>query len=466
MRIASLLTAAVLVTPSLAVAAPPAPIAPAPAAPRPPAPTGEVVLTDQGQTTPLPDGVIVSFEPNTTAKWAGAGKLANESAKWTQGFHLDLTEGEIDLSMPDAPTGAHAFLVSTKAGTLTAWRGHMHVTVHGDATTLSMYDGAVVVGSNRQSFQVKDTTAVVLHKGGDAEKARSLPGAPSWDTSTGAPPSFAVVPEGSSSTLGFGWLSTPGAASYRVQIATDDKMTQVSRRAAVGDPRYSVAAPPSGVDYFAQARAVGSDGIVGPWSTPRALRLAHFRLPAGAFVARDGAVVLPYGASVSLTDGNGLDLAYENVRPGPQPTTAPVLYWSKLQGPLRVADDAPVRIAHLRDPALGVEARVVLAKRELRANVDMRPREAKASDPIDVRVVVGDPSGRVDVASETITLEATKDLDPVPVTWQRAGNVWTGRIGPRSGTFASVVRVVVKDGLAQEIGRGFVEIPASGATSR
>ncbi|HEY8087627.1 MAG TPA: hypothetical protein VIF09_07280, partial [Polyangiaceae bacterium] len=116
MRIASLLAAApLLLAPALALAAPPAPSASSAPAP-PPAPTGDVQLTDQGLTTALPDGVVVSFEPSTTARWAGSGKLANETAKWTQGFHLDLSEGEIDVAFPEAPTGAHAFLVSTRAG--------------------------------------------------------------------------------------------------------------------------------------------------------------------------------------------------------------------------------------------------------------------------------------------------------------------------------------------------------------
>ena len=59
-----------------------------------------------------------------------------------------------------------------------------------------------------------------------------------------------------------------------------------------------------------------------------------------------------------------------------------------------------------------------------------------------------------------------KDLDPVPVAWEHTGNVWTGRIGPRGGTSASVVRVIVKDSLGQEIGRGFIEIGAASASTR
>ncbi|HEY1692361.1 MAG TPA: hypothetical protein VGG39_09370 [Polyangiaceae bacterium] len=470
MRSASLFGVGVLTLASSTAFAAPPPPAPRPAAPvaspAPPPPSGEVRLTDQGQTTTLPDGVVVAFEPNTTARWAGSGKIANELAKWTQGFHLDLTDGEVDVVIPDAPKGAHAFLLSTKAGTLTDWRGSMHVTVRGDSTAIALYDGAIVVGSNRQSFHVTDPTAIVLHKGGEPEKARALPGIPAWDAAGGGPQPFAVVADGQPALLGFAWTSASGAKSYRVQIATDPDMKQVVQRAAVGDQHFTLPAPSPGVHEFAQVRAVGDDGIVGPWSAPRALRAAHFRLPPGAFVARDGAVVLPFGTSLPVTDGDGLDVAYENVRPGPPLPTPAILYWSKLSGPLRTVDDAPVRVAHLRDASLGVEARVVLAKRELRAEVDMQPRHATARDFIDVRVVASDPSGRIDVGSENITVQAMKDLDAVPVAWQRNGNVWTGRIGPRSGTIASVVRVVVRDGLGEEIGRGFVEIPATGGSTR
>ncbi|MGH7296298.1 MAG: hypothetical protein ACRELB_15265, partial [Polyangiaceae bacterium] len=421
--------------------------------------------TDQGETVVLPDGVVVAFEPNTTARWAGSGKIASETAKWTQGFHLDLTDGEIDVAMPEAARGAHALLVSTRAGTLTDWRGRMHLVVRGDTTSVAVYDGALVVGSRGQSFPVHDPEALVLHKGAAPEKGRTMPAAPSWAAASGGAAPFAVIPEGATTALGVAWVPAAGAASYRVQIGTDEGMTRIVQRAAVGDPRFSIASPPPGVHYFAQVRSVGQDGIVGPWSTRHAVRVAHFRLPAGAFVARDGAVVLPYGVALPLTDGDGLELAYENVRPGPR-LAPPVLYWSRLAGPLRTTEDAPIRIAHLRDTALGVETRIVLAKREIRAQVDMEPRNAAPREPIDVRVTVWDPSGRIDVASERITLQATKDLDPVPVAWQRMGNVWTGRIGPRSATFASVVRVVVKDGLDEEIGRGFLEFQGATAPSR
>ncbi len=466
----SLLLAGLAVLGLTVLAGPAAFAAPPPAAPPPPAPTGDVqVPSDRTQTNALPDGVVVTFEPGTTARWAGPGKLASETAKWTRGFHIELTDGEMDVAMPVAPKGEKAFLVTTRAGTLTDWRGRMHVTVRGDATAVVVYEGAVVVGSNKQSFPLGDATAVVLHKGGDADKSRVLPAVPSWDLTSSGLPSFAVVPEGAGAMLGLAWTPPAGAASYRVQVATDAGMSQIVQRAAVGDPRFSLAAPGAGVHYFAQVRAVGAEGLVGAWSTTRTLHAVHFRLPSGAFVAHDGVVVLPEGATLPLVDADGLEVAYENVRPG-APAAPPILYWASLGGPLRLADDAPLRIAHLRDAALGVETRVVLGHRQLRADVELQPRQARARDPIDVRAVVWDPSGRVDLASENVGLHAMADLEPVAVAWQHTTvdgrGIWTGRIAPRPDKGPAVVRVVVKDGLGQEIGRGFIEMGAGNARGR
>jgi FecR protein len=430
-------------------------------------PTGPVVVpSDRGLVTTLPDGVTITFEAGTTARWEAAGKLASETAKWTRGFHLEVTDGELDVAIPPGPKGKNAFLVTTRAGTLTDWRGRMHVSVHGDTTAVSVYEGSLVVGSNKQSFPVVDNAAVVLHKGGEADKGLAIPGVATWDTSAG-PPSFAVVPQGAPAGVGVAWARVPGAASYRVLLASDAGMTQIVARASVGDPRFTAPEPGPGVRFWAQVRAVGADGLVGEWSAPRAMRVVRYTLPQGAFVARDGVIVLPPGSVLALSDIDGVQVAYENVRPGPAAAAAPVLYWSSATGPVRLPDDdTPVRIVHLKDASIGAEGRIAVGKRELRADVDVQPKVAHAVDPIDVRAVVWDPTGRVDGSSEAVSIQALADLDPIQIPWQHVGNVWTARIGPRRDRGPSVVRVVVTDSLGREIGRGFVEIIAASASSR
>ena len=149
------------------------------------------------------------------------------------------------------------------------------------------------------------------------------------------------------------------------------------------------------------------------------------------------------------------------------------LYWSRITGPIRLPDEAPVRVVHLRDASLGPNAtasatQLVLARRELRADINLTPKNPRPGDTIEARVMVWDPSGRVDPTAERITLEAMLDLDPVAVAWQRAGgggggratggNGWTARIQTRRTDRPSVVRVVARDSAGAEIGRGFLEV--------
>jgi hypothetical protein len=425
---------------------------------------------DQPLELSSPDGVTITLEPGAQARWLTAGKLPSETNTWTRGYHLVLREGELEVSMPPGPKGSHAFLVSTKAGTLTDWRGQLHINVHDETTTAAIYEGALVVGSNGMGFPVYDGAGILMRKGHDPDKSRAIPPAPTWDSSANAVPSFAVVQGAAHAPLGIAWAAVQGAATYRVEVATEGTMTRVVHRATTTDAHYTLpditvpngsggtAAPPR---LFAHVRAVGSEGIVGQWSAARALHVVHYPLPDGAFVAKDGAIVLPDGASVTLSDADGIEVAFENVTSLARRTAVP-LYWSKLSGPLRLSDDAPMRIVHLRDPVLGAETQLVLAKSALRADVQMSPKNARwPADAIDVRVVVADPSGRVDPASVELKLQALLGIVPVSVSWQRSGATWTTHIASNGRTGPSVVRVVAADAKGTEIGRGFLEIGAA-----
>src|SRR5580704_13079426 len=117
-----------------------------PLAAKPADPTGDVTApTDRVLAVTLSDGVVVTFEPGAHGRWLGRGKLPSETNSWAVGGHLVLLDGELDVRMPDGPKGKFAFLVQTKAGTLTDWRGKLHVAVHQDKTTAAIYQGALVV---------------------------------------------------------------------------------------------------------------------------------------------------------------------------------------------------------------------------------------------------------------------------------------------------------------------------------
>ncbi len=424
-------------------------------------PSGDVSApADRSLVATLSDGVTVTFEPGARGRWLPRGRLPSETNGWAVGGHLVLLEGELEVRMPDAPKGSHAFLVQTKAGTLTDWRGKLHVGVHADKTTAAIYQGALVVGSNGQGFPVYDGAGILMRKGVDPDKSLGIPPAPVWDAAQGAS-SLVVEPQGARGTVGFAWKPVPGAASYRVAIAHDASMSGVMEVATTTDTTYAMVER-GGAGYWAQVRAVGAAGIVGDWSPPRSLRVIHYSLPEAAVVARDGTIVLPPHTGVTLADAGGLEMAY-----GTSAGRSPVpLFWSPVVTTLRLPEDTDARVVHLRDPALGQETSLTLARRALRVDVDMTPRDPAPGVPIDVRAVAWDPTRRLDPTQERIVLEATHDLDPIPVAWRQAGATWTARISLPATLQPTVLRVVARDAFGAEIGRGFVEIGASSPRAR
>jgi hypothetical protein len=432
----------------------------------------------------LPDGVTVTLEPSALAKWMPAAKLPSEINRWTRGYHLVLEEGELEVRMPTSAKGAHAFLVSTKAGTLTDWRGQLHVRVHEDSAAAAIYEGALVVGSNGQGFPVYDGAGILMRRGINPDKTRGIPATPQWDSKSGG---FLMQSEGGAGPIHLAWQPVANAVSYRVELATDSTMVRVVDRKVTSGTLYTTTQPSSAGRYWAHVRAVGIEGIVGAWSAPQLVRVLRYQLPEGAIVALDGAIVLPDGASLGFPDPEGLEVAFENVSLtstvlggdarsrggyGPELGTPmvqhePTLYWSGLGTSVRLSESAPMRVVHLRDPISHAEARLVLVRRQLRADVELSPVRARwPDDPITVRIRVSDPSGRIDASTEPVFVEATLGLDPIVVQWGHQGAIWTGHIVPRAIPTPSVVRVVVKDSRSEEIGRAFVELEPEVSTGR
>jgi hypothetical protein len=431
-----------------------------------PAPSGDVEApADRAVEVVLPDGVTVTLEPGTRGRWLPRTKLPSETNRWALGYHLVLREGEIDVRMPPGERGAHAFLVGTREGTLTDWRGKLHVGAHGDKTAAAIYEGALVVGSNGMGFPVYDGAGVLMSKGVDPDKSRTIPAAPQWDADRSASPPFAVAPAGVKANVGFAWKAVAGAASYRVAVASDEAMTQLLEVANTTETTFAMVERAPATRTWARVRAVGPEGIAGEWSALRPLHVVHYTLPEGGVVARDGAVVLPAHGSVSLSDTDGIEVAYS--RPDPRATGSVPLYWSKATAQLGVDDgDSSTRVVHLRDTNSGGETSLTLARRQLRVDIDMTPKRSRVGDPIDVHALVWDPSGHLDGAGEPVTFEAMVDIAPIAVAWERTGNAWTARVAAPSTLAPTVLRVVAKDARGTEIGRAFLELEGATASAR
>ena len=290
-----------LLAPALALATPPPPAQPA-APPPPPAPTGEVhVPSDQVLTTALPDGVVVTFEPGTDGALGRRGQARER-------------DREVDARLPpradrrrdrrhDASARRHER--RARVPRLDA-RRHAHRLARPDARRgARRHDRRRRLRGRRSSSArtgraspSRTRTALVLHKGGDADKSRAAPRRAELGRRRRAArrrsPSWPRAPARWSASRG----RPPRARrATACEVGTDAGMTQIvaerrdRRRALLARRRPG----PASTSSLACAPSAPR-GIVGAWSPPRALRVLHFRLPSGAFVARDGVVVLPDGA--------------------------------------------------------------------------------------------------------------------------------------------------------------------------
>lgn len=420
---------------------------------------------DQPLEMTLPDGVELTLEPGSLASWMPDGRFATETHVFVHGWHLLLRDGEIDVKMPSGEKGRHAFLVSTLAGTLTDWRGKAHVAVHGTRTAAAIYEGALVVGSNGHGFAVYDGAGVVMHKGFDPDKSRHIPGVPTWDTAdSGTKLSMA---SGLSTRAALAWLPVPGTASYRVAVARDATMRDLVRRETTKGCQYVFEDVPPGATYYARVRAVGPEGIAGEWSAVRRLRTIRYQLPEGAFIGSDGVFVIPEGSALSLLETTGIEMASETAGdPIPLREAPTPLAWTPAASSLEPPRDATIRVVHLRDTEAGLDTQIALARRTLRADIALTPRRARAGDPIDIRAIVSDPSGRIDTSGVAVHLVTMLGIDPIPATWERSGTTFTSRIFSVSSDEPSVVRVVATDSQGTEIGRGVLELAAGPSIRR
>lgn len=427
---------------------------------------GVGIILEASSTEPLqlnlPDGVEITLEPGALGLWRPPGRLPTESNGWARGYHLELRNGEASFHLPSEPRGSRAFLVSTSAGTLTGWRGSVHLAVRGDTTAAAIYEGALVIGSNGIGFPVFEPTGVLLKKGVNPERARGIPVQPQFLDAPppGAVSSFAVVTGQDKATLGFAWGPVPNSVSYRVEVATDSHMHDILYRGTTTQTTYSLREPDTekkGGRYYARVRAVDEEGVVGAWSVARPLRVLHALYPPGAFVAKDGAILLPEKGFIGLPEAQGLEAAVETLRPD-QPRLPLPLVSIRAPSELRLAEEG-TRIYHLRDPELHAETQLVLARRELRARIDMCPRRARwPEDTVNIRIVLEDPSGRLDPAKEQVTFETSVNTNPVDAEWRHSGNTWYARVRPRPPPGPWVVRVSVKNANGTELNRGFLEV--------
>ena len=414
---------------------------------------------DASVTVTLNDGVTVTFGPGAAASLSGLTYLPAEhpGAKPARAYQFALTAGELHVTVPVDAAKPHGLIVLLPGGaSFSSWRGSANVAIHGDKANAVVYDGVAIAGGGGQWRPIHVGGSAVFSGNTPAVLRSTIPAAPTWAATP--TPGFAIVRAGERARLPMAWTAIEGAAVYRLEVARDAEMLHLVARSEV-EGLSSVTGPLPAGHYFARIRAVSADGVVGAASTPKGLRVAEVSPPAAAFVAADGALVMPGTSAVTVGDPTGIEVAYQRAsRVAYEPM------WNPASNEIRMGND-PVRVVRFRDAVTHdeAEARFTLVRRDLRASVEMTPRGARwPEQPVSITVRAFDPSGRLDAANEPLSIEVMVNLDPMPVEWTHRGNVWTGRLRPVRGGGPWAVRVGVRDGASTVIGAGLLEVVGHG----
>lgn len=398
----------------------------------------------------LSNGAVVRALPGTRARVRGSVLLPAERGQARiRGPHVELLQGGVEVRV--APEPATAVLVTTPHGAMvTAWRGSAHVRVGEDATGIAVHQGAVQVGAVDRWTTLFTGNGAVVRRRGRPDAKVIMPSAPVWKETAGG-----VVVGDAKTSVRASWAPVSGAAGYVYQVAQDRDFSELVAAGEVVAAGFTSAAL-SGGAYWARVSAVTSEGLLGGWSEPRAIHVLHVNLPPHAFAARDGAIVLPAGAAVTLDRAEGAQWASSTYRAARViPETEFVFGPAPRQ--IKLGDE-PFRIVRIRE-ASGAMAQFTLVARSVRAKVESWPERPRWPDHR-VRLVVRayDPSGRSDPAAEELSFITHLGIEELKLAWTKSGATWTAELPSRVPPGPWVVRVQVKDSIGSQVGAGVIDI--------
>jgi hypothetical protein len=401
----------------------------------------------------LADGTRLELAPHGRLRRAGTVDIALGGLGKRSAERLELIQGELLIEAP--PTAhagsvlitSHDVLVAPLPGALVRARALgadvLGVAVHqGEARFLTRGAWRVLLAG-----QAVEAAAAL-----PAPPPTVLPAAPGWSTSHGACApagktgaadcSITCASDDAPAPLALAWSAPAGATGYVLEAARDEAFKDVLLRRETASPAATLALPEG--RYFARVTAQGAARLTSLPSPTRALRVVRLRLPEGAAL-RPGSIALPRGRSVEIGDPTGLELALRNV----SFVKAPPLFG------LPRGERAVVR---LRVGGAADFLELLLEPAAVHAHIALWPANPVwPADLVQVRVRVDDaPQGFAPALAIRV------DGAEVPVPWRVRDGLWETEIPPGLAPGPWVVRVEVRDGHGNEIGRAFMEVAGAG----
>jgi hypothetical protein len=259
---------------------------------------------------------LTRLQMNENALVVIYGQAAKAADKVKKSGAVELLRGELNVSL--AELRGEPVDVRMPAATVAARSKDLHVGVDAQQMSrVSVFDGQAEVSARGQKVQVPKDHGTRVEKGKLPEKPRPLPEAPVW---AGGVRSVRLLLDDKGVDEELGWAPVKDAASYRVELARDERFNDRVHGETVRaeqDALKSVARALVPGKYFARVRAVDAAGLLGKASAVRQVEVMRVKTERGT-VGPQG-IRGAYRLDFAVEGADSLDFRLDGA-----PTTHPV----------------------------------------------------------------------------------------------------------------------------------------------
>ncbi|MCU0681411.1 MAG: hypothetical protein MUF34_03980 [Polyangiaceae bacterium] len=399
---------------------------------------------DQGATLRLANGITLRCDPGTSFWLSPAVPVPTAPGVALRAAVITLHAGRVVVRGADRRDPSALIFRGPRSTSALVRTGEATLRANEDGLFLSvvMSPGAMIAAGNDWSECPEGS---VCSAPGKHDSVKRLPtiDAPLPTVSTLA----AASVDGKAITPTLRWHATPNADHYEVRVTRSPNIADVRSSLETRTTEAPLAALNEPGTYWATLRAFDLDGLPGRWSRFVRVRVAHIETPRGAFVSAAGDIFLPTGSSLRLHGVEGMRIGTEGVR-------------DEFAAPAEIGlGRGTARPLRLREPGGDEGVPLHLAPRNLRVSVDIGPKTAHwPEDRVTIKVRLADAEGHPLPESIPFHVEATLDLQPLSLHWEREGDTLSAVVPPRPLQTHAVIRVEVNDDHGLSLGRSSLEI--------
>lgn len=381
-------------------------------------------------------GVVISTSPGAEFRRLAPRPLTLRGGKRVVAQVISLRQGRIEAFVE----GPEALLIhAPPAVNAICERGQVTMMRTDGETTVANVEGTTWLAGRKGLTEVAAGRAKTWKPGGTSESP--LAAAPAL-----RPDRTVWIDLGSGADVSeLAWRHVPGAVRYEVAAMSDGRRLW-TRTTTEPSLRGTRAALPEGT-HQVRLRVLDERGIGGKWSEPVALRVVGVELPEGAEIDSNQVVRLGDGQKLKFRHAGGITVTASAdgrfVRVGDEGFATQGdrtwFVWFRPSG--RPRPEASIRVGPRR-----VDAKVTIEPKD----------DGRQGSPVFISVRVNGPAWLRPEAKVLL------GIDPVEVTWKRAGStLYTVLSDLPEGPGPWVLRVQVQDQYGTPIARDFRELSSA-----